>query len=247
MSDRPEDAAGLRGAAADDRLVTLGDYVDRGPDSRGVLDLLIGLHAGGRLIALRGNHDEMMVDARIGSKDDRGLWLACGGRETLASYGVRDPETSDLKEIPESHWTFLERDCLDWYETETHFFVHANAYPDLPLDEQPRYMLLWEKLYVPCVHISGKVMVCGHTRQTDGRAAATAAHASASTPAPMTGRLAHLPGRDDAADTGRPTNKGSGATVCSKSAALVRRMNMPRSRLCRQRFYLSFGNFPNYL
>jgi serine/threonine protein phosphatase 1 len=155
--------------AADDRLVLLGDYVDRGPDSRGVLDLVIGLHARGGVVALRGNHDQMMAEARGAPKGDRHMWLACGGRATLQSYGVESPESSDLKEIPESHWTFLESDCLDWYETETHFFVHANAYPDMPLDEQPRYMLLWEKLYVPCRHISGKVMICGHTRQPDGK------------------------------------------------------------------------------
>ncbi len=154
---------------ADDRIIALGDYVDRGPDSRGVLDFLIALHAGGQLVALRGNHDEMMADARIRPVGDWTLWLACGGRETLQSYGVSDPVLSDLKEVPESHWTFLERDCLDWYETETHFFVHANAYSDLPLDDQPRAMLLWEALYVPCRHVSGKVMVCGHTRQPDGR------------------------------------------------------------------------------
>jgi serine/threonine protein phosphatase 1 len=154
----------------DDRLVLLGDYVDRGPDSRGVLDFLIDLHAGGRVVALYGNHDEMMVQARgAPNKADRLMWLSCGGRETLVSYGVASPESSELKEIPEAHWTFLGRDCVDWYETETHFFVHANAYPDLPLDEQPRDLLLWEKLYVPCVHVSGKVMVCGHTRQLDGR------------------------------------------------------------------------------
>jgi calcineurin-like phosphoesterase family protein len=155
--------------AADDRLALLGDYVDRGPDSRGVLDLVIGLRAGGRVMALRGNHDQMMTEARGAPKRDRHMWLACGGRETLKSYGVESPESSDLKEIPESHWTFLERDCLDCYEIDRHFFVHANAYPDVPLDEQPRYMLLWEKIYEPCVHVSGKVMVCGHTRQIDGR------------------------------------------------------------------------------
>ncbi|HVS34633.1 MAG TPA: metallophosphoesterase family protein [Gemmataceae bacterium] len=155
--------------ASDDRLIALGDYVDRGPDSRGVLDLLIALRAEGRLVPLRGNHDEMMTEARIGAPADRSLWLACGGQETLQSYGVKTPERSDLKEIPDSHWDFLERDCLDWYETPTHFFVHANAYADLPLDDQPRYMLLWEKLYAPCRHVSGKIMVCGHTKQPDGQ------------------------------------------------------------------------------
>jgi serine/threonine protein phosphatase 1 len=149
---------------ADDRLITLGDYVDRGPDSRGVLDRLIALHATGRLVALRGNHDEMMVEARDGN--DRG-WRGCGGAQTLASYGI-PRESCDLSAIPAAHWHFLEEVCVDWYETKTHFFVHANADPEVPLCEQPRFMLLWEKLEKPCRHVSGKIMVCGHTRQTSG-------------------------------------------------------------------------------
>src|SRR5690349_9006235 len=74
---------------ADDQIVALGDYVDRGPDSRGVLDRLIALHAGGRVVALRGNHDVMMLEARNGR--DLG-WLAVGGKETLLSYGVTASE-----------------------------------------------------------------------------------------------------------------------------------------------------------
>ena len=69
--------------AADDRLIALGDYVDRGPDSRGVLDFLIALHAGGRLVALRGNHDEMMADARIRPKATAPCgWPAAAGRRS---------------------------------------------------------------------------------------------------------------------------------------------------------------------
>jgi serine/threonine protein phosphatase 1 len=151
----------------EDLVVTLGDYVDRGPDSRGVLDLLIQLHAGGRLVALRGNHEQLMLDGRA-DQGRRHLWLACGGRETLDSYRVKFPEASDLKEVPDAHWRFIEDGCVDWYETDTHFFVHANAHPELPLDEQPNYMLLWEPLFEPCDHVSGKVMVCGHTKQSDG-------------------------------------------------------------------------------
>jgi serine/threonine protein phosphatase 1 len=146
----------------DDRIVTLGDYVDRGPDSRGVLDRLLDLQATGQLIPLRGNHDEMMVNAR--DHFDHSMWLACGGKQTLASYGI-----SDLEDIPEEHWAFLEETCRNWYETDRHFFVHANAYPDIPLPEQPLYMLLWEKLLWPCCHESGKVMICGHTVQAGGR------------------------------------------------------------------------------
>jgi serine/threonine protein phosphatase 1 len=150
----------------DDRLITLGDYVDRGPDSRGVLELLSRLHAVGRLVALRGNHDVMMIEARLGGESLK-TWLACGGGPTLASYGITKHKLAALDAIPERHWRFLEDDCVDWYETERHFFVHANAHPDLPLAEQPRYLLYWEKLDKPVAHESGKVMVCGHTPQRD--------------------------------------------------------------------------------
>jgi serine/threonine protein phosphatase 1 len=152
----------------DDRIVTLGDYVDRGPDSRGVLDRLIALHAGGRLIALRGNHDVMMLEARRTGIDP--LWLGFGGNATLRSYGI--PEDSEhqtlLTKIPERHWKFLEEDCRRYYETEKHIFVHANLRPDLPLDQQSEDMLYWQKLLRPCAHVSGKIMICGHTRQKSG-------------------------------------------------------------------------------
>src|SRR5690242_20050243 len=74
---------------SDDLIVTLGDYVDRCPDTRGVLDQLIALRGTGRLVPLRGNHEVMMLEARAGSFGDAPAWLACGGRQTLASYGSR--------------------------------------------------------------------------------------------------------------------------------------------------------------
>jgi serine/threonine protein phosphatase 1 len=152
----------------DDRLITLGDYVDRGPDSRGVLDRLVELHAKNPagLIALRGNHDDMFLKSR--GQFELADWMLCGGRQTLASYGT-GPASEVLETIPEAHWTFLDETCVDWHEEERHFFVHANVYPDLSLPEQPRYMLLWEKLTRPVRHESGKVMVCGHTVQPEGK------------------------------------------------------------------------------
>ncbi len=147
-----------------DRLVTMGDYVDRGPDSRGVLEILIPYQESGRLVALRGNHEQMMVWARRGGESLR-MWLLCGGMETLTSYGATEASLEALDAIPERHWRFLEEDCVNWYQDSRFFFVHANAYADLELDEQPEYMLLWEKLDEPCAHISGKVMICGHTPQ----------------------------------------------------------------------------------
>jgi serine/threonine protein phosphatase 1 len=151
----------------DDQIITLGDYVDRGPDSRGVIDEMLALQKRGQLIALRGNHDSMMLEARKGP-DYLREWLFCGGRSTLASYG--DPEADGLLEkVPAEHWKFLEEDCVDWYEIDTHFFVHANANADLPLEEQPLYLLHWEALYDARPHCSGKVMVCGHTKQRSGQ------------------------------------------------------------------------------
>jgi serine/threonine protein phosphatase 1 len=162
---------------ADDTLIALGDYVDRGPESRGVLDLLIKIRSERGLIALRGNHDLMMLDARtdLAVRHD---WLHFGGRATLQSYGVQVQEDENgilpfaipgtLDDVPANHWQFLENDCVLWHETDTHFFVHATVIAELPLDKQPEHALLWDKLGNPQPHRSGKIMVCGHTAQKSG-------------------------------------------------------------------------------
>lgn len=150
----------------DDRLIALGDYIDRGPNSFAVVEWLIRRRATGHLVALRGNHEQMVLAAR----EDRPHleeWLACGGRAALASY-AHFPGEGDLADIPEDHWRFFEQTRL-WWETRTHIFVHAGVHPDLPMDEQPKYMLLWEKFHDPPPHVSGKQMICGHTPQRSGR------------------------------------------------------------------------------
>lgn len=147
----------------EDQLITVGDYVDRGPDSRGVLDLLIPLHEKGQLIAIRGNHDFMMSESRKG-EPTYSEWQMFGGQETLESYG----EYATLDDVPDRHWRFLEEDLIDWYELETHFFVHAQVDPNLSLVEQSLHLLHWESLYHPHPHRSGKVMICGHTSQKKG-------------------------------------------------------------------------------
>jgi serine/threonine protein phosphatase 1 len=152
----------------DDWLVTLGDYVDRGPDSYGVMEQLLALHRAGRLVALRGNHEEMMLRARDGG-DDLTFWVACGGKEALASYSPLG-DAGKLVDVPDEHWHFIENVCVDWHETPTHIFVHANAYAQVPMDEQPGHMLRWEGIdeFRPEPHYSGKVLVCGHTQQRSG-------------------------------------------------------------------------------
>jgi len=148
----------------DDRLVTLGDYVDRGPDSRGVLDRLVQLHAAGNVVSLRGNHELFMLHARLDSESAM-MWLRVGGREALESYGPK----ATLDDVPAVHWRFMERDCVDWYETDTHIFVHASVEPDLDMPDQPTHMLHWQPVrdWSP-PHHSGKQVVCGHTAQKSG-------------------------------------------------------------------------------
>ncbi len=149
---------------ADDTVVPVGDYVDRGPDSPRVLDDLIALAARCRLIPLLGNHDEMLLDLYHG---EAGLedWLSWGGEETLQAYGCSHP-----CQIPERHIEFLEA-CVTYHETERHFFVHASYDPELPLDSQEPDMLRWASIRSrpPGPHISGKIAIVGHTVQRDGR------------------------------------------------------------------------------
>ena len=85
---------------SDDRIVFLGDYVDRGPDSRGVIDFIIELSQQISIITLKGNHEIMMLEAREIRKHLNG-WLSVGGAETLDSY-----QTNSFDKIPKDHWSF---------------------------------------------------------------------------------------------------------------------------------------------
>lgn len=149
---------------AEDTVVTLGDYVDRGPDSKGVVSRLIELSEQCRLICLMGNHEEMMLSVmREGQPHDE--WLRHGGIETLDSYGF----DGSLDFLPPRHNAFFDA-LIDGFETETHLFVHAAYDPDLPLQDQSRYMLRWHSLRtgVPGPHFSGKTAVVGHTANRAG-------------------------------------------------------------------------------
>ena len=151
-----------------DLLITLGDYVDRGPDSKGVIDRLITLHQMGQLVALRGNHELAMLKARFIYEYELN-WHNFWGKETLLSYSSMPGKIGNLKDIPNDHWHFIENLCVDYWETDTHFFVHANANPNLPLNKQSQYSLFYERFPSVKPHVSGKVMVCGHTSQKSGK------------------------------------------------------------------------------
>src|SRR4051812_44387852 len=148
----------------EDTLIPLGDYIDFGLDSRGVLDQLIALAGRCRVVPLLGNHEEMALTARSDPEAVE-AWLGCGGQAPPDSYGSR----GGLEMIPPEHWRFL-GSCRDYFETDGHIFVHANYLPHLPMDRQPNQFLRWEHL-TPLwtkAHCSGKVVIVGHTPQTGG-------------------------------------------------------------------------------
>ncbi|MCA9265108.1 MAG: serine/threonine protein phosphatase [Planctomycetales bacterium] len=147
---------------ASDIVVPLGDYIDRGPDSAGVIDLLIEWRDRCHLMPLMGNHEIMLLTA-IEHPSEESFWRECGGDATVSSYGKR------IEDIPEPHLTFL-RSCRPHAETPNHFFIHANYDDRLSLAEQPDYLRYWEHLsyHIPARHVSGKTAVVGHTPQPDG-------------------------------------------------------------------------------
>ena len=150
----------------EDTLVTLGDYVDRGPDSKGVLQRLIALDMQTRLVPLIGNHEILMLDAKE-QKIDFESWLAIGGLATMESYaGAPVPEWSA---VPKAHWDFMMTRCQRYFESDRHIFAHAGVNFALPLAEQSDDWLFWRRFHDVQAHFSGKTLLCGHTAQKDGR------------------------------------------------------------------------------
>jgi serine/threonine protein phosphatase 1 len=153
------------GPTTDDTIVTLGDYIDRGPDSRGVMDTLIGLASRCRLVPLLGNHDEMLLAICNGQTDLLDEWLLYGGDATVESYDGRVPEG-----VPSEHLDFL-RGCRSFHESDRHIFLHGNYLADLPMEQQSLDVLHWDslKLRQPGPHCSGKTVIVGHTAQRSGQ------------------------------------------------------------------------------
>lgn len=146
-----------------DQVITLGDYVDRGPDTRRVVEWVKDRTASGKCIPLRGNHEIMLLEALNGQMR-MSDWIRFGGQETLDSYspdsGKGRPDDVDLE-----HLRFLEQDLLPYYETESHIFVHASVDSRFSLKQQTDEALYWRRFEAITPSPSGKVIVCGHTSQ----------------------------------------------------------------------------------
>jgi len=145
-------------------LVCLGDYIDRGPDSRGVIDILLDLEQRHRIVTLKGNHESMLLDF-LDSPHSKsaGMFIFNGGSATLASYA----DAKGRYRIPNEHLEFLRR-LRVFYETERHFFVHAGV-PEIPLEKvdpvKQESVLLWiRKKFLNSHYQWSKMIVHGHSR-----------------------------------------------------------------------------------
>jgi serine/threonine protein phosphatase 1 len=156
-------------------LIFMGDYIDRGPDSRGVIDLLVsGLPDQFEQVFLRGNHEDMML--RIFKQPDQfDVWAMNGGLATARSYGVEfNPHNfseTDAKfiisrldiAVPLAHRKFLEGLRIN-VTLGDYFFVHAGVRPGIPLDQQKESDCLFIRNdFLSYAGGFGKVIVHGHT------------------------------------------------------------------------------------
>jgi|AntRauTorcE11897_2_1112592.scaffolds.fasta_scaffold00430_6 serine/threonine protein phosphatase 1 len=142
----------------------VGDYIDRGPDSKGVIDFLLDVRQKRKTIFLRGNHELMLLNAlQSGSTQN---WMMNGGRSTLESYG----EDVSVTDIPDSHITFFKKTRL-YFETEKYFFVHAGIPPTLSIKESKEDESTHDYFYWGREHLNAfeppweKTVVFGHTPQ----------------------------------------------------------------------------------
>lgn len=151
-----------RAKASASVVVTIGDYVNKGPDSKAVIDLLMpGIGEGLALIALKGNHDALMVDA-LRDPSKMAAWIGKGGEAALASYG------GAATDVPKSHIDWL--DGLRLMHIDAHrLYVHAGVDPEIPLDRQDEATLLWKRYPKGFASGFGKLhVVHGHDNCPDG-------------------------------------------------------------------------------
>ena len=147
---------------SDDLLLFIGDYIDRGPRSRDVVEFLVRLkNNGGNFVFLKGNHEKMLLDYYVHQKDQM-LYVANGGAETIASY-VEGGIGRKAFELPEDHLEFLL--SLDlFYENDDYLFVHAGVRDGIPITEQSEEDLLWiREEFIYSTYDWSRRVIFGHT------------------------------------------------------------------------------------
>lgn len=142
----------------EDAVYCIGDYIDRGEDSKGVIDMIIQLRDEGyHIYTLRGNHEQMMLDA-TGSKKALKLWLDNGGKTTLESFGIKS-----LDNLPAQYLSFLNATEF-YFQKDNYIFAHAGLnFKNENLFEDKEAML-WERNFYPQQPaLNGRLLIHGHT------------------------------------------------------------------------------------
>ena len=155
------------GLGKDDELYLLGDYIDRGPRSRMVLDNIMKLKADGyKIFCLRGNHEQMMFEAPM-SNEYAAIWLRNGGTEVMQEFGA-----SKFSEIPKHYFDFI--DGLEyWFERENLILVHAgfkvpnDGTNPFELRKNMLWIRRWEEQANVKMWLNGRTVIHGHTPQTE--------------------------------------------------------------------------------
>jgi serine/threonine protein phosphatase 1 len=147
---------------AEDHLIFIGDYIDRGPDSKGVIDLLLELRKRVPCTFLRGNHEAFMLDFL--DRSEYLLWEMNGGMTTLDSY-----RNGEKYKIPDTHKDFV-RETLLYHEEPEFFYVHAGLKAHLSIRDNlatvGQKVFLWERDHLDATDYAWeKPVVCGHTPQ----------------------------------------------------------------------------------
>jgi serine/threonine protein phosphatase 1 len=146
------------------RFVFLGDYVDRGPDSRGVITTLRQRQESrnDETICLRGNHEALLLAAV--REGEELLWLVNGGGTTLASYGITEPGA-----LPADDLLWIQELALS-FDDGQRFYVHAGVNPMFPLDQQSEQDQVWiREPFLSSDREFGRLIVHGHTPLAEGR------------------------------------------------------------------------------
>lgn len=147
-----------------DRLLFVGDYIDRGPESRGVVDYILALKArypAENIICLKGNHEVMFLDFLAGK--DRQLFLLNGGLSTLETYWGKDWDEQSELVLPPDHARFY-KELRPFYETEDFLFVHGGIRPGVPWEEQEEEDFYWIRgEFIASTEDFGRRVIFGHT------------------------------------------------------------------------------------
>lgn len=146
----------------EDTVVFLGDYIDRGPASRQVVDEILAIRKRlPRVITLMGNHEQMLLSFLEGREETP--FLEVGGQETLASYSLPPSGANSSFELPPSHLDFF-RGLIPFWQNQAAIYVHAGLVPGRPLALQPKSWLLWAREeFLKSDYDFGKPVIYGHT------------------------------------------------------------------------------------